>query len=199
MAYNAVPLVTTGDLWTASNHNTYVRDNFAAGVPDIFGAKGDLAVASQADVALALNAGSIGNYLIPDSSESSGLKWISGEASLTMTFGGRFFDPTTGLQPQAIFIPVDMTITGWWLRADVAGSIQVDLWVQAYDAAVGDPTNTDSITNSNEPALSSAYYATDATLSGWTVNLDAGDFIYFNLDSFTTLTWAALGLNVQRR
>lgn len=30
MAYSAVPTVSTGDLWTASNHNTYIRDNFTA-------------------------------------------------------------------------------------------------------------------------------------------------------------------------
>ena len=30
MAYSVVPLVATGDLWTAANHNTYVRDNMTA-------------------------------------------------------------------------------------------------------------------------------------------------------------------------
>ena len=30
MAYSAVPLVATGDLWTAASQNTYLRDNFAA-------------------------------------------------------------------------------------------------------------------------------------------------------------------------
>ena len=30
MAYSVVPLVATGDLWTAANHNTYLRDNMAA-------------------------------------------------------------------------------------------------------------------------------------------------------------------------
>ena len=29
MAYSAVPLVATGDLWTAANHNTYLRDNMS--------------------------------------------------------------------------------------------------------------------------------------------------------------------------
>ena len=29
-SYNAVPTVITGDLWTAAQHNTYIRDNFAA-------------------------------------------------------------------------------------------------------------------------------------------------------------------------
>ena len=29
MTYQTVPTVTTGDMWTASQHNTYVRDNFS--------------------------------------------------------------------------------------------------------------------------------------------------------------------------
>ena len=30
MAFSTVPLVATSDSWTASQHNTYIRDNFAA-------------------------------------------------------------------------------------------------------------------------------------------------------------------------
>lgn len=63
MAYNPVPTVTTGDLWTASNHNTYIRDNFAAGVPDIFEAKGDIAVATGPNAAARLPIGSAGQVL----------------------------------------------------------------------------------------------------------------------------------------
>lgn len=63
MAYTAVPTVATGDLWTAANHNTYIRDNFAAGVPDIFTASGDLVYGSVADVAARLAIGSAGQIL----------------------------------------------------------------------------------------------------------------------------------------
>lgn len=77
MAYTAVPTQNTGDLWTAAEHNTYIRDNFAAGVPDIFTAKGDLAVASAADVAGALAVGTNGQILTADSGESLGVKWAS--------------------------------------------------------------------------------------------------------------------------
>lgn len=78
MAYNAVPTVTTGDLWTASNHNTYIRDNFAAGVPDIFTTKGDLAIASGANAAGRLGVGSNGKVLVASSAESLGIKWTNG-------------------------------------------------------------------------------------------------------------------------
>jgi len=63
MAYSPVPTVATGDLWTASNHNTYIRDNFAAGVPDIFQAAGDLVYASGADAAARLPIGNTGQIL----------------------------------------------------------------------------------------------------------------------------------------
>ena len=76
MAYNPVPTVTTGDLWTAANHNTYIRDNFAAGVPDIFTAKGQIAVASGADTASILNPGNDNFMLSADSTEYLGLKFI---------------------------------------------------------------------------------------------------------------------------
>ena len=35
MSYSPVPTVVTGDTWTASQHNTYIRDNFAAVYNDI--------------------------------------------------------------------------------------------------------------------------------------------------------------------
>ena len=77
MAYSAVPTVATGDTWTAANHNTYIRDNFAAGVPDIFTAKGDLAVATAADAAAAVGVGADNSSLIADSGETAGVKWGS--------------------------------------------------------------------------------------------------------------------------
>lgn len=63
MAYNIVPTVATGDLWTAAQHNTYIRDNFAAGVPDIFTAAGDLVYGSAVNAAARLGIGSEGQVL----------------------------------------------------------------------------------------------------------------------------------------
>jgi hypothetical protein len=47
MAYNAVPTVATGDSWSASQHNTYIRDNFTALWP--YTTAGDLAFASASN------------------------------------------------------------------------------------------------------------------------------------------------------
>lgn len=63
MAYSAVPTISTNDPWTAANHNTYLRDNFIAGVPDIFTTDGDLAYATGANAASRLGKGSISQTL----------------------------------------------------------------------------------------------------------------------------------------
>jgi len=51
MVYNAVPTITTGDVATASWANIYIKNNFAAGVPDIFTTDGDMAVGTGANAA----------------------------------------------------------------------------------------------------------------------------------------------------
>jgi hypothetical protein len=75
MAYTIVPGVIEGDSWTAKDMNKYVRDNFAAGVPDIFTTKGDIAVATGADTAVRVGVGSDDQLLVADSNESTGMKW----------------------------------------------------------------------------------------------------------------------------
>jgi len=57
MAYSPVPTVVTGDSWSGANANTYWRDNFAAGIPGMFTAKGDMAYASAANSASVLKIG----------------------------------------------------------------------------------------------------------------------------------------------
>ena len=47
MSYSVVPTVATGDVWTARNHNVYVRDNFRAVAPDVVTAKGELISAAE--------------------------------------------------------------------------------------------------------------------------------------------------------
>jgi hypothetical protein len=77
MAYTIVPEVIEGDSWTAKDMNRYVKDNFAAGVPGLFTAKGDIAVATGADAAARIGVGTDGDYLYADSANTNGVVWSS--------------------------------------------------------------------------------------------------------------------------
>lgn len=79
MAYSTVPTVATGDLWTAANHNTYIRDNFAAGVPDLFTTKGDSAWATAADTAARMGVGANKQLVYADSAATPGVAWKHGD------------------------------------------------------------------------------------------------------------------------
>lgn len=75
MSYTPVPTKSAGDTLTETNWNTHIRDNFAAGVPDVFTTKGDLAVATAADTASRLGVGNDDSTLVADAGEATGLAW----------------------------------------------------------------------------------------------------------------------------
>jgi hypothetical protein len=92
--------------------------------------------------------------------------------------------------------PVAATITAWTILLDQSGSIAVDVWVDTL--ANYPPTDADTITNGNEPAVTTAVKAEATDLSGWSsVALTAGDTMVFNVDSCTTATHAVLILTVE--
>lgn len=94
-------------------------------------------------------------------------------------------------------VPVACTLTGWTLLADQSGSIVIDVWRDTL--ANYPPTNADSITNSHEMAISTATKAEDTDISDWTdVTLDAGDVLFFNIDSVTSITRIAIMLTAKR-
>ena len=75
MAYTDIPTVSVGDLYTAANFNTYLKDNFAAGIPDAFTAKGDIAFGEGVDTIGILALGNAGDWLTCDAGETLGVKW----------------------------------------------------------------------------------------------------------------------------
>ena len=81
MAYIVMTTKTTGDIPDAIDWN-HIVNNFAAGVPDGFTTKGDLAVASAANVAGRLGVGSNGQMLTADSAETLGVKWAAALSGL---------------------------------------------------------------------------------------------------------------------
>ncbi len=78
MPYTPVPTKNTGDAFTANEFNTYIRDNFASGVPDIFEASGDLAVGTGVDAATRLPAGAPWAVLGIDPNAPNKLAWRRG-------------------------------------------------------------------------------------------------------------------------
>ena len=64
IAYTIVPTITTGDVATAAWGNTHIKDNFAAGVPDLFTTDGDIAIGTGADAAERVNAFDSSNLLL---------------------------------------------------------------------------------------------------------------------------------------
>lgn len=77
MSFTPVKTVSNGEAWTAKDHNTYVRDNFAAGVPDIFTAKGDIAIGTGVDACTRLPVGVNGEYLSSTPNAALGVNWAS--------------------------------------------------------------------------------------------------------------------------
>lgn len=93
-------------------------------------------------------------------------------------------------------MPFAGTLTGWYLGGD--DDIVIDVWKDTF--ANYPPTDADSVTNSNEPTLSSATTASATDLSGWTdATFDAGDWLVFNVDSVgDSITYADLAFTFEK-
>jgi hypothetical protein len=99
----------------------------------------------------------------------------------------------TGIKGE-LMIPFDCAIASATLLADQSGSAVLDIWKNAY--ANYPPTSADSIAASAKPALSGAAKSQDATLSGWSTSISAGDILRFNIESAATVTRLTLILKV---
>lgn len=121
---------------------------------------------------------------------------ISGVNTHSLTFvidgGGDVIE--TGAKGMLV-IPFDCTITKASIVSEISGSIVVDIWV---DDSSHLPTDGDSITASAPLTLSSAYFAYDTTLTGWTKDLNANDLMRFNVDSCSTIERVTISLLVTR-
>jgi hypothetical protein len=89
-------------------------------------------------------------------------------------------------------------LLAWSLgAAKESGSIVIGMWKDTH--ANFPPTIADTMTNGNDPEISTAQAAEDTDLSDWTtVNIAAGEWIIFNPDSVTDLTMVTLALKLLR-
>ncbi len=116
-------------------------------------------------------------------------------SQITFIINGNGSTITTGVKG---YVPIDFdcTINQMTMVADQSGSIVVDVWKDVY--ANYPPTDADSITASAVPTISTALKAKDATLTGWTTSITAGDVLGFNVDSVTTHTFVTIVLKVTK-
>lgn len=102
---------------------------------------------------------------------------------------------TVGIQFD-VEVDFDCEIEQVTLLADQSGSIIIDIWKDNY--ASYPPTVGDTITASAKPTISGATKSQDATLTGWTKTITAGQILRINVDSVTTITRCTLAIKVRR-
>ena len=120
---------------------------------------------------------------------------VTDRATLNFVIDGGGSAITTGVKGDVV-VDFSGVIESATLLADQSGSIVIDIWKDVY--ASFPPTVADTITASAKPTLSSADHSQDATLTGWTTAISAGDVLRFNVDSATTVTRVTLALKLRR-
>src|SRR5215510_7505714 len=167
---------TTGKLVQASN--VTIDD---AGTLVAAGLGGTPLNASQ------LTSGTVPSARLPTRVGAVGLIIDGGGSTITTGLKGFLEVPFAGTITAATVLSIDASVT--------SGSIVIDVWKDTY--ANYPPTVADTITASAKPTLSSATKSRDATLTGWTTSISAGDILGFKVDSATTVTKVLISLTVQ--
>ncbi len=170
----------------------------SAGIPaTIVDAKGDIIAATAADTVARLAVGSDGQRIKADSAQSTGLAWVDEFVTVPFVIDGGGAVIATGLKG-GVQVDVAGTIVAVTTLAldTLTGSIVVDIWKDTY--ANHPPTVADTITASAKPTITTATKATDSTLTGWTTAIAAGDILFFNVDSVTTLQRVLVSLKIKK-
>lgn len=113
--------------------------------------------------------------------------------SVGLTIDGSGLAITTGIKGD-VTIPFTGYINAWYLTADQAGSIVIDVWKDAI--ANFPPTVADSIAGTEKPTLSSATFNSNTSLTTWTKLVTVGDVMRFKVDSASTVTRVNLTIKI---
>lgn len=96
-------------------------------------------------------------------------------------------------------VPLGCRLLDWEIIADAAGSIVFDIWKSTFAGMnlPTAPTAADSICAGAKPTLSSAMKASGSP-TGWTVDILAGDYLVFNVDSCSVIKRCSLALKATK-
>lgn len=133
--------------------------------------------------------------------DSSGNELLLSTAVFTIPYlidgGGSVI--TTGFKG-GIYIPFGYKVLEWTMGsvdpANTSGSIVVDLYTDTH--ANFPPAAGDSITGSAKPTISSSNKAQSSTLTGWTITQGAGRWLFYKVDSVTSLLFVSLNIKCIR-
>lgn len=154
-----------------------------AGTPDYITISGQIITRNQIDLTADVTG------VLPVGNIDTDVK----TAAITAVFDGGGAAITAASQTW-VQVPYACTIQAVTMLADVTGSAVVDIWKDTY--ANYPPLDSDSITASAVPTISSSTKSTDSTLTGWTTTIAADDILVFNVDSVSTITKLTLILDV---
>ena len=185
-----VPSTTTGgDIWRTTDAITYRNEADTADIVLVGRDTTDTLTNKTIDQDGTGN--SITNIDVPSIKTGSNILIVD----IPFIVDGGGAEITTGIKGD-IVIDFDCTINSVTMLADQSGSVVVDIWKDTY--ANYPPTNADSITASAVPTITTALKSQDATLTGWTTSITAGDTLRFNVDSVTTIQRVTVSLKVTK-
>lgn len=141
----------------------------------------------------------------PDAATARGTLELANVKRRTIILSANTGDPDTplstgGVSGAEVIMPVAGTIVGWRavlrpITGESVGSVGLDVWKKA--ATGGWPTNSDSITASAKPSITTATENASTTLTGWTTSVAAGDKVALEVESVTNAYAITLAVDVE--
>lgn len=194
MAFTTVPTVATGDTWSASQHNTYVRDNIAALWP--YATAGDIAYATSSSVLGRIAIGAEGYKLSASASTPTWVEIVntkmafvkkitsqnitSGGENKAISFDTEVYDNNNYF---AIGSPtlISFSTQGWyrftgWVSFSLNASGYRAIYIETIPVSIRQPAKF----NQSSHNFVTYYYKTDSSSVNW--------HLYVNQNSGSTLT-----------
>jgi hypothetical protein len=109
--------------------------------------------------------------------------------TITFVVGGTTTVTTGTKNNTRVISPYTGTITGWKLITDASSTVTLDIW-----KSTGIPTNTNSITGTAKPSLTTAQFATSSILTGWTTAVSENDIFIMEVESNSNASYINLTL-----